>query len=58
MEQHYTIGWTHRNQRGGAWTASFMYAPESSVVGPNFFDPTQTIELKMDQLEFEVAYRW
>jgi long-chain fatty acid transport protein len=58
MEQHYTVGWTHTTQRGSAWTASFMYAPESSVVGPNFFDPTQTIELKMDQMEFEVAFRW
>ena len=58
MEQHYTLGWTHRTQRGSAWTASFMYAPESSVVGPNFFDPFQQIELTMDQLEFEVSFRW
>jgi long-chain fatty acid transport protein len=58
VEQHYTVGWTHTTQRGSAWTASFMYAPETSVTGPNFFDPTQTIELKMDQLEFEVAFRW
>lgn len=58
MEQHYTVGWTHRTDRGSAWTMSFMYAPENSVTGPNFFDPTQTIELKMDQFEFEFAYRW
>ena len=58
MEQHYTVGWTHRRDNGGAWTMSFMYAPETSVTGPNFFDPTQMIELKMDQFEFEVSYRW
>ena len=58
MEEHYTIGWTHTTQRGSAWTASFMYAPESKVIGPNFFDPFQQIELTMDQMEFEVAFRW
>jgi len=58
MEQHYTVGWTHRTDNGSAWTMSLMYAPENSVTGANFFDPTQTIELKMHQFEFEVAYRW
>jgi long-chain fatty acid transport protein len=58
MEEHFTVGWTHRNRNGGAWTASFMYAPENKVVGPNFFDPFQQIELTMDQLEFELAYRF
>jgi long-chain fatty acid transport protein len=33
-----------------------MYAPEKSVTGPNMFDPTQTIELSMDQFEFELSY--
>jgi long-chain fatty acid transport protein len=58
MEEHITVGWTHRNRSGSAWTASFMYAPENSVVGPNFFDPFQQIELSMDQIEFELAYRF
>ena len=57
-DRHYTIGWTHTTQRGSAWTASFMYAPESKVIGPNFFDPFQQIELTMEQMEFEVAFRW
>ena len=43
-----------------------MYAPETTVSGPNVFDftpaapntPPQTIELKMDQIEFEVSYRF
>jgi len=58
MEQHITFGLTHRGSRGGAWTFSFMYAPEKTVTGPSMFDPTQTIELSMDQFEFEVAYRF
>jgi len=35
-----------------------MYAPENSVTGVSLFDQTQTIELKMSQLEFEVSYRF
>jgi long-chain fatty acid transport protein len=66
MEQHITFGWTHQTANGGALTLSFMYAPEVKVTGPNVFDfspavptnPPQTIELKMDQLEFEIAYRF
>ena len=58
MEQHVTFGLTHMPDRGGIWNFSFMYAPENSVTGPSFFDPTQTIELKMSQLEFEVSYRF
>jgi long-chain fatty acid transport protein len=58
MEQHFTLGWTRSRPNGGGWSLSFMYAPENSVVGPNFFDPTQTIELKMSQFEFEVSFLW
>ena len=58
MEQHITFGLTRGTDRGGVWSFSLMYAPESSVTGPSMFDPTQTIELTMDQLEFEVAYRF
>jgi len=58
MEQHITFGLTHGARNGGAWSFSFMYAPEKSVSGPSMFDPTQTITLSMDQFEFEVAYRW
>ncbi len=55
MEQHITFGWTRKRANGGAWIFSFMYAPEKSVTGPSMFDPTQTIELEMSQLEFEVC---
>lgn len=61
MEQHFTVGMTKHNPNGGGWTFSLMYAPENSVSGVNPFDhPTQpqTVELKMSQFEFEVAYRW
>ena len=53
MEQHITLGWTRRRANGGALNFALMYAPEKSVTGPSMFDPTQTIELKMSQLEFE-----
>jgi len=56
MEQHVTFGLTWKTGSGGAWDFSFMYAPEKSVTGPSAFDPTQTIKLEMNQLEFEVAY--
>ncbi|MGB5490928.1 MAG: outer membrane protein transport protein [Woeseiaceae bacterium] len=56
MEQHVTLGLTHKAASGGEWNFSFMYAPENSVTGPSMFDPTQTIELTMSQLEFEVSY--
>ena len=64
MEQHFTVGWTRQTRGGNALTFSVMYAPEVTVSGPNVFDftpaapttPPQTIELAMDQFEFEVSY--
>ncbi len=66
MEEHFTLGWTRDLASGSQLSLSFMYAPEVKVSGPNVFDfnpfapttPPQTIDLKMDQLEFEVAYRF
>ena len=66
MEEHITFGWTRELSGGSALSLSFMYAPEVKVTGPNVFDftplnpttPPQSIELKMEQLEFEVAYRF
>jgi len=58
MEQHFTVGLTMVRPDAGDWTFSFMFAPENSVTGPNMFDPTQTVELKMNQLEFEFGFRW
>ncbi len=58
MEQHITLGLTRQRANGGAWSFSFMYAPENTLTGPSMFDPTQTIELKMSQIEFEVGFRF
>jgi hypothetical protein len=35
-----------------------MYAPNKSVAGTNTFDPTQTLEIEMNQFEIEVAYQF
>ncbi len=58
IEQHITFGYTRMRENGGAWNFSFMYAPENTVSGPSFFDPTQTIDLTMSQFEFEVSFRF
>ena len=58
MEHHITFGLTKKAASGGEWNFSFMAAPENSVKGISAFDPTQEIEVTMNQLEFEVAYRF
>jgi long-chain fatty acid transport protein len=56
MEQHITFGLSTKAANGGEWNFSFMYSPEKSVKGFSAFDPTQQIEVTMNQLEFEVSY--
>ncbi len=56
MEQHFTIGMSQRTSGGGAWNFSLMYAPSNTVKGLSLFDPTQQIEIKMNQFEFEFSY--
>ena len=56
VEQHFTAGIERRLNGDRSVSVAFMYAPENSVKGSNLFDPTQTIELAMDQFEIEVAY--
>jgi long-chain fatty acid transport protein len=51
MEQHITFGMSKNN-----WNFSLMYAPSKTVEGLSLFDPLQTIELEMKQLEFEFSY--
>jgi long-chain fatty acid transport protein len=58
MEQHLTFGWTGLRPNGNVMSFSLMYAPETRVSGASTFDPFQTIELKMTQLELEFAYRF
>lgn len=58
IEQHYTLGFTRKVGRNGELNLALMYAPEETVSGPNTFDPTQTIELRMRQFELELGYSW
>jgi deoxyribodipyrimidine photolyase-like uncharacterized protein len=58
MEQHFTIGMSKSKPEGGTWNFSLMYAPTRKVKGISAFDPGQSIELKMSQVEFEVSYLW
>jgi long-chain fatty acid transport protein len=58
MEQHFTFGFTRRQSSGNELNLSFMYAPEKKVSGPQNFDPTQSVELKMHEFELELSYSW
>ncbi len=58
MEEHITIGWTRKLASGSIFSTSLMYAPSNKVTGTNTFDPTQSIQLEMSQLEIEFAYRF
>ena len=58
IEQHFTAGCAFERDNGHEFSISVMYAPENSVTGANFFDPSQQIELTMGQFEVEVSYRF
>jgi len=58
IENHYTAGFTRKLSDGREYSVSVMYAPESSTSGTNPLDPTQTIEIKMDQWNAEISYSW
>ncbi len=58
IENHITAGFTHVMNNGKEYSFSVMYAPEKKISGPNPFDPTQQIELKMHQFEIEFGYSW
>ena len=58
MEQHFTVGWTSERANGNVMSIALMYAPSKEVTGTSTFDPTQTIELEMSQLDLEFAYRF
>ncbi|MEZ5595199.1 MAG: outer membrane protein transport protein [Pseudomonadales bacterium] len=58
MEEHWTLGAAFDRANGGRINVAFLYAPSHSIRGPNFLDPTQTIELKMHQYELEFSYAW
>lgn len=58
MEEHFTVGFTQKLEGGNEVNFSFMYAPEVTVRGPQNFDPTQQVTLKMQQVELELSYSW
>jgi len=69
MQDHITLGCSKvLSEKGNALHFAFVYAPENSVKGYNPMDfdaaqamegnfiPNQTIEIKMSQIELEIAY--
>ncbi len=57
IENHITVGLT-RHERGGEFDFAAMFAPNQTVSGPNTFDPTQTITVRMHQFEVDFGYAW
>jgi len=58
MENHVSAGLSRRNGDRGEFNLALTFAPSKSISGTNTFDPTQTIELKMHQLDLEFGYAW
>jgi len=58
INDHATFGFTRNMASGSELSAAFMWAFDNTVSGPNPFDPTQKIYLKMYEYEFEVNYTW
>jgi len=56
IEEHFTAGLTQTRANGHKISVAFMYAPKNSISGPSLFDPTQRVELSMDQYEVELSY--
>ena len=56
IEDHVTVGYTHIFNNNSEISVTAMHALKESVEGQSAFDPTQTIELEMQQ--FEVGVSW
>tara|TARA_R110002049_G_scaffold225521_1_gene397476 strand:- start:88300 stop:89667 length:1368 start_codon:yes stop_codon:yes gene_type:complete len=56
IEDHITAGYTRVLSDNSEISISAMHALKESVTGQNAFDPTQTIEIEMQQ--FEVGISW
>lgn len=56
MEEHLTFGFTRILDQSSAFNFALMYAPNVAVSDANTFDPTQTIEIDMDQYEIAASY--
>ena len=58
IENHVALGLSHRNGDRGEFNFALTFAPSKSVHGLSNFDPTQTVEFKMHQLDLEFGYAW
>ncbi len=56
MTEHLTFGFSRQMDANSSIDFSFMYAPAEEVDGTNTFDPTQDIELEMEQYELAISY--
>jgi long-chain fatty acid transport protein len=58
IEQHVTVGFTKATADNQDLNFALTRALSHSVTGPNSLDPTENIELKMDQWQIAVGYAW
>jgi long-chain fatty acid transport protein len=56
IEEHVTFGFTRQLDDKSSINFAAMYAPSNSVKGDSPFDPSQEIELEMDQYELAFTY--
>jgi len=56
IEEHLTFGFTRQLDAASDFSFALMYAPSFSVDGENTFDPSQNVDLEMDQYELTFAY--
>jgi long-chain fatty acid transport protein len=57
IENHIGVGASKViNDKGQAFHFAFNYALNNMVSGPNPMDPAQTIDLEMNQMEFELSF--
>jgi long-chain fatty acid transport protein len=56
VEDHFTFGFTRELNDKSSIDFAAMYAPSVSVKGDSPFDPTQEIELEMEQYELAISY--
>ena len=56
MTDHVTFGFTRKLDASSSINFAAMYAPTESISGENTFDPSQEIELEMDQYELAFTY--
>ncbi len=58
IEHHITAGCTKKIGDHQEIDLAIMHALSNDVSGANVFDPSQTIELKMNQWEYTAGYSW